>query len=181
MGNLPTARTENCIAGASVSHNLINEIQDNIIGHKRPTFVRTFYPKFTNASGFAAGVNPVNATFPLSYNSAGAVANAQFDIEFEDGDRLTNLLYQAAGNGTTDLTFGGIFYAATMGVAPTQLTSWTDVNRAAAWGTVDIGAIGTGPVLSPQVLSAGASLTVQLVTNAAGYSIGTFWAVFDRL
>lgn len=31
MGNLPTARTETCIAGAAVSHNLMNEIQDVLI------------------------------------------------------------------------------------------------------------------------------------------------------
>lgn len=31
MGNLPTARTENCVAGAAVSHNLLNEIQDVLV------------------------------------------------------------------------------------------------------------------------------------------------------
>lgn len=42
MGNLPIARTENCVAGAPVSHNLINEIQDNIIGNNHGLLTLTF-------------------------------------------------------------------------------------------------------------------------------------------
>lgn len=37
MGNLPVSRTENCVAGAPVNHNLINEIQDNLIGDNHGT------------------------------------------------------------------------------------------------------------------------------------------------
>lgn len=31
MGNLPVSRTENCVTGAPVNHNLINEIQDVLV------------------------------------------------------------------------------------------------------------------------------------------------------
>jgi hypothetical protein len=175
---LPTSREYTAGPGSPIQSNAFNILQDCVIGHKRPTFTRTFYPKFMLAGGFVLGNNPVNASFQQSYNSAGAVNPAYFDIPFEDGDVLVDVKYSAAGNGVTDMTNGVVIHAPSSGVVTTALASWADNNRAAAWGVVDVSALVT---FTPQLLVAGASLYVQLVTNAAGYSIGVCQAVFTRL
>lgn len=66
MGNLPTARTETVVAGAAVSHNLINEIQDNIIAnHSQLVAVKTILvPISASAIGGGATVQAVSLTGP---------------------------------------------------------------------------------------------------------------------
>lgn len=161
--------TSPTVAGSLAVHG--NVTVDGVIISHQP---RVEYPSFLEAGGFVAGINPVNPSFSVSYNTAGAVTNALISVPFKAGDSLINIRYQAAGNGSADLITGAIFYAPSMGVTAVQLTGWTDINRAAAWGVVDVALIGSGPVLVPTTLAAGGSLLVQLITNAAGYSVGMF-------
>lgn len=176
---LPTSRNTTYAAGSQVKSADLNDIQDCIVGHKRPTFKRTFYPKFV-----IPGTNPFTGALAgashLVWSSAGA-ANAIFDIPYEDGDRLINLRYWAAGDGAVDLTLGKIFWSSDLTGALSTIANWTDNNRAASFGLVDVAAISTGPTFTPTTLAADGDLFVQLITNAANYTLGPFTAWFDRL
>lgn len=183
MGNLPNSRTVNANPSDSVSSALADEMQDCVIGAKRKLFWRTFYPRFITFSTFAPGGSGVTLggiNHP-GYTCSAAAANAAFDIPFDDGDRLMGFRYWAGGNGTVDLTNGFISYSGSPTVADTTLALWADVNRAAAWGSVDVTAIASGPAFTPQILVIGGALTVSISTNAAGYVIGPCTAAFDRL
>lgn len=180
MGNLPTSRTLTLVPGDPIPSALLNEVQDNIIGHKRPVFKRTFLPKFV-----IPGTNPYAGSLfgsgQLGWSSAAGAVNTSFDIPFEDGDRLINLRYWAAGDGTVDLTTGKIFWAPAMTGAVSTIANWTDNNRSSTFAIVDVAAISTGPAFTNTTLTADGNLFVQLITNAANYQLGSFTAWFDRL
>lgn len=179
MGNLPGSRTVNANPSDAVSSALADEMQDCIIGAKRKLFWRNFYPSFTLPGTFFGGIATVAGHNVHAYVSPGGASTSLFGVPFDDGDTLVGLKYWASGNGTVDLTSGLLFYGATMTVDPTQIASWTDTNRAAAFGILDIGVASL--TFPPTLLAAGGSLFVQLVTNAAGYNIGPWWAGFTRL
>lgn len=141
--------------------------------NKRSAFPRTFMPRFLVPGTFTGGNNPVVVGGPLCYNSSGS-CTAVFDIPYEDGERLIGFKYWAAGNGTTDLLFGNVNYNA-INAAIATFAIWSDSNRAAAWGLVDVGM--TTP--SPTLVS-GNALQATIPINAGGYSIGPCIAIFDR-
>jgi hypothetical protein len=178
---LPTSRERTYAAGSQVFSADLNKIQDCIIGRKRPVWSVTWNPTMLVQTNFAWGANPVNAAFPpcLTSNSVGALLT--FGIPYEDGDRLIGFKYMSAGNGAADTNGGRIDYAATIGTATSQLASWTDTNRAAVWGVVDVTTIAAAPAFTSQVLAATGSLIVTIPANGTGLSLGGFTALFDRL
>ncbi len=101
-GSLPVSRTVTLGPCDPIPTSLINEIQDNIIGHKRPSFRRSFLPQFKVITGgsFVAAPNP---THPLQYlyqvSTARSLASGQFDVQFEEGDTFTGLTIEAYGDG----------------------------------------------------------------------------------
>lgn len=182
MGLLPVARNTDYVSGVTpVKGNDLNDIQDQIIGSKRPPWWRHFYSAapLTN-SNFTFGTNPVNALAPPCWTSTSS-GTILFPIYFDDGDRLIGFKYWSAGNGVVDVSGGVVLYSATFGAAPTTLAGWNDSNRAAAWGLVDVGAIAASPVFTPQMLAAGGTLYFSIPANGAALSIGSYSAQFDRL
>lgn len=181
MGNLPNSRTSSPNPSDPVSSALTGEIEDCIIGAKRKAFSRTFYPKFIKNVNWIGDTPTVAGQIVVAYTSPGGSATGIFEIPFDVGDRFIGLKYWAAGNGTVDLSTAAVQYGSVMTASPTTIANWTDNNRAAAFGIVDVGAISTSPTFAPQLLAEGASLMVTIVTNAAGYMVGPWWAFFDRL
>lgn len=173
MGNLPTARTETCIAGASVSHNLINEIQDVLIA--RNTFSRTFYPPIIVSvpAGITTGAaNPAGAAKAGVFKFT-AAGSTHFGIPFNPGEKITGFSYSAYGDGVTDVD-GLVAYCSDITTDAIILASWTDTNRAAAWGAPAIG------TFTPQVLAAGGILFAVLTvsTFSTAYYASPFSASF---
>lgn len=100
MGNLPVSRTENCIAGAAVSHNLINEIQDCIVGGLRPNQPLVLSAIQGNASsGWSFGSAGIGALPSATCTVAGTVLPVWFPLC--EGEQIDSVTFRAYGNGTT--------------------------------------------------------------------------------
>lgn len=173
MGNLPTARTETVVSGAAVSHNLLNEIQDVLVA--RNTFSRTFYPPIIVSvpGGIITGApNPAGSSKAGVFKLT-ATGSTHFGIPFNPGEKLVGFSYSAYGDGVTDVD-GLIAYCPDITTDATILASWTDTNRAAAWGAPAIG------TLTPQVLAAGGILFAVLTvsTFSTAYYASPFKASF---
>lgn len=165
---LPTSREETATAAANVKSNTINAIQDAIIGGKKAATKKIINPlplKFYN-SGWNVVTGGAHYIEPAAGSSSFLAPDG-----FEVGDRITGFEVRAYGNGVADITY------TLMLVSPsglyTTLSTITDLNRAAAWGS----AVG---VVTPAVLAAGESLLIQVdATN--GTRIGAFTLTYDRL
>lgn len=137
------------------------------------SFPRTFYPSFVFGAVVAAAANPVGGLRPVCWQFTGA-GTVFFSIPCSAGETITGFSYEAYGDGAADVTAGTVTYSASMGTAGANLATWTDTNRAAAWGAVNVG------TFTSQLIATGGVLTVSLLVNAANYYIGAFIATFTR-
>lgn len=178
MGLLPAARTTTLVNGDPISPDLINEIEDMIVGNKRATYGRTFYPRFVIVGSWSAVAVIVTAggfAHPGFTSTAGSVLSV-VEIPYIVGERITSLDLKVCGNGAADLS-ADVAYASTYLATDVSISIPTlivDSNRTAAWATFSI------PV-TPTILTAGSSLTLQFFADQAGYTIGHITANFDRL
>lgn len=189
MGTLPVFRTENCVAGAPVSHNLINEIQDNIIANNRASFTRTFWPKLINSAAWSEGSISIAAGAPGASTGTGiggeprgyystASGGARFAIPFEDGDRITGLSIEMRGDGVHGSLLEIDWHpnmANTITGAGTPIGSWNVATHASGFVVNNAGAF------TPTVLGAGNMLYVWISASGAGLAFGPVVATFDRL
>lgn len=175
MGNLPTSRTETCVAGAPISHNLINEIQDCIVGAQRKSFSRPRGPRFMvpGTWGTPALVTDSLGKQLIASTSVGATTGF-IEIPFDDGDRITALTMQVLGNGSADTLFDVFLGTTAAGLVSIASGGITDTNRTNTWATLST------LVITPTVLVSGNSLYLQAVPNAAGYSLALVVPTFDR-
>jgi hypothetical protein len=173
MGLLPNARTTTLVNGDPISPDLLNEIQDNIIGAKRRAFVRRFYPYFFVAGSWTTQSTAAGSPNRPGITTAGVTAGL-FAIPYEVGDRLTALTFQGCGNGVTDVNFS-LIYAADYVAATATIGSAVETNRPVAWATVNFS------LTSTPVMVDGDTLYVVAAPSASGYTIGQVSATFDRL
>jgi hypothetical protein len=163
MGNLPSARTENCVAGASVSHNLMNEIQDVIISEhasraadKTKSFTGT---EFRVQSGTAT----VNLIGDIA-STAACVLVANIPLAVGDTLKSVSVVFDS-GTGTVDVTDFHVSLISSNG---------TETNL----GSTTVSNIGS-PVVTPinvtdTVLAANQSFIINISINATGCSVRNF-------
>jgi hypothetical protein len=174
---LPVSRDTTYAASSQVKSADLNDIQDCIIGNRKPTMTKIFGPNgggilpLAPANWSAAGPNP-NPGGNYFWSVGGAVA---FMVYFpvEVGDRITGLSARAYGDGAADCTFTAGYFDAS-GVLQT-LGSLNDVNRAAAWGDAVMGGWTNHTIVAGEILGC----YVQI--NAANYRIQKWAVTYDRL
>lgn len=173
MGNLPGSRTENCVAGAPVNHNLINEIQDNIIAHNRAPFTRSFWPKILHVASGTWVLGDIGAaTFAPYIKSTGAASQVLLEIPCEEGDRITGLSAEVFGNGVANAMFI-LYYGVGIG-SESGLSTTNDLARTAAWANLPLAAV------TPQVIATRGGLYL-FVQADANYQVSKLHATFDRI
>lgn len=174
MGNLPTSRTENCVAGAPLSHNLINEIQDVIIAHSRASWTAPTWPIIRlGAASIIESADPDNAAHPpVRKFSGGATVIAE--IPFTQGDRITAFTLELYGDGAVDATLQ-VLYGTRSGGQVQIGTTNNITNVPASWATY------APTVFTPTDLAANGQLSLSLTANAANLYFGYIWPVFERL
>lgn len=176
---LPTRRNRTYAAGVQVFSTDLNAFADGFTGRKKPPFERRFFPRLAfpgttnvwvpNTLTIGGGV-----ASPVIQSTGGTGAVANVEIPYEPGERILGLHLNAAGDGSADIQFD-VFYAASLAVAASTLSTLTDVNRAAAWGKIIM------PSFVAQVLASDSVLFLRLSPTATGYQIGPCTAWFDRL
>jgi hypothetical protein len=169
---LPTTRNTNYAAGSSaIKATDLNALQDCVIGKKFPSIVRTFFPR-------PVGSLPTNWSLVVGATDAyllSAAAPTSFLIEIptETGDRVTNLNFTAFGDGAVDCTF--TVYTLDSAHVATNLCTFNDVNRAAAWGLAQLNPF------TAHTMALGESLLCYVSANAANYRLSHGRLTLDRL
>lgn len=163
--NLPTSRSYTLTAADDVPSELLNELQDAIIGKKFKSTPRNFHPVPMPGSAYTLSGE--------GYIESSALGGARIPIPVEEGERITAITIKAYGNGVVDVTYE-LRLLANDNVTSTLLGSITDNNRAAAWGEVTF-------AVTPTIIGAGESLSLTAAPNAAGARLGRIKATFDRL
>lgn len=174
MGNLPTSRTETCITGAPVSPNLINEIEDCIIGTKRAAWKRSVWPNISSgAASVIEAANPGGGGLP-PVRKINAAAGIYLEIPYDEGDTVSSLSFQGYGDGAVDVTVDMVYSS---GYSVSQLTLSTQLvitNAPATWTAYSLASF------VPTLLSAG-PLSIIINTNAANFYFGRMLPTFSRL
>lgn len=171
MGNLPTSRTENCIPGAPVSHNLMNEIQDNIVGENHGTktiSVPINGPRTGAAPGFTGDFFTISGASPQA---------AVFQISgIPVGRRMTAVRVRVKDSATGPTTMQVTIYPSTDGAQGASLGS-----SAVSSGS---GAAQTLPVTGINTIVAGLvtySVYVQTTAGAANTTVCAIDVDYDNL
>lgn len=158
--SLPTTRDFNIIPGVTpVPGNLLNTLQDCIIGNKKPSMVRGSLPNL-----WLPGANWAPAVG--GYLSCTGVAGAIIaPPAMEEADRITQVVIASFGTGAATVTHVIAYQTAALSVV--TLATATDVNRAAAWGDFTINptahVMGVGEVLYHSIAS---TVTGPRLSNA---------------
>ena len=165
--NLPGSRSYTLVPGSSeVPASVINELQDCIVGNKKPTMWRTGFPITNGYGSWVAGSG--NALISTAGGVVGAIA-----LPCEEGDRVTNFDLYVTGNGTADATFD--LYMGSLLTTTTNIGTLTLTNQPGpAWAKVSI------PV-APRVLDPDSFLYLAMLPTGAGFYIGGWRLGYDRL
>lgn len=169
MPGLPSDYEEIVTSASTVKPATIMKIQAAIIGDKKASKPKTFFPAFINS--------PANWTAPAGIgahwlSNAAAVA-ALISVPMEAGDRVTGLSFSANGDGVVDCVY--TVWAMSVAQAGTQLATLADNNRPLGWGVASVAPF------TPWTFSAGESLLIQVAPNAGGYRLGNGQLFYDRL
>jgi hypothetical protein len=167
---LPTSRNTTYTPGSSeVKGNDLNALQDAIIGGKKASRTRSFFPWLLTGTNIAmAGTVGVDMWWQTSNVGGGYVW-----LPCEVGDRITGLKINAYGDGVVDCTH--TVHKISTAQALASMGSIADLNRAAAWGVVDV------LPFTPTVIAAGEGLILQLAYSGLGYRLGNIQLIYDRL
>lgn len=181
MGNLPAARTIMINTGDPIPPNLLNELQDVLVGAKRKTFRRPFYPlairtTTTGGGSLTGAANPANATYAPTCKIVGGQLSVYFSVPTEEGERLTDFIIDLYGDGTNDpsITIAGFadMNSASAGGFVMNLT-----NVPAAWTTYTASVVGAG---SSILVAPGGFIQGVLSVIEPNLYYGRMIAVFDR-
>lgn len=174
MGTLPQSRQESHGAQSPIKGSTIDAIQDAIIG-----------AKFNASKPFCFG--PFGETLSGTWNwntagtvyivSAGGASSRLMRLDCQAGYRITDVVMRCFGDGAVDTTWT-LFYADAAGQVLNNLCTGADVNRAAAWGSVNISSLGA---FTTRTMLEGEALFLKADANAAAYRIGNIKPIFDRL
>jgi hypothetical protein len=171
---LPTSRNTTYGPASPVLSADLDDIQDCIVGAKRPSTPRGFFPAFFNApANWFCNVGA--STYWLS--QAGATA-AWFTVPVETGDRVTSLQFNVFGDGVADCTWQAWIMSALQ--VGTKIADIQDINRAAAWGVFDLATDLVTPWAN-HTFAAGESLLIRAAPTAQNYQIGNGRLIWDRL
>jgi len=173
MGNLPTSRTETLVAGAPISHNLLNEIQDVIVGGLRAAWKRSVWPMISSgAANVTEAANPAGGSLPpvRKFSAAGGI---YLEIPYDEGDTVSSLSFQGYGDGAVDVTVDMV-YGSGYSVAQLTLSSQLVITNApATWTAYSLASF------VPTLLSAG-PLSIIITANAANFYFGRMLPTFSR-
>lgn len=161
---LPTSRNETCTNASPVNPNLINDLQDCVVGKKCGPTVR---PQL--ALGGVGWSAPAGQLYLLSTGPGTAI----IPLYTETGDRITGLTLAAFGDGAVDVVYTLKKIGPTMAGA-VSLGTIADNNRAAAWGDVVI-------AVAASIMGAGEALYLEAVASAANARLGVIRQTYDRL
>lgn len=161
---LPTSRNETATNATPVNPNLINDIQDCVIGKKCPSSARTTLG--IAGVGWSA---PAGQVYALSTGPGTLLV----PLPSETGDRITGLVLAAFGDGAVDVTYNLKKIGPTM-AGPVTIGAIVDNNRAAAWGDVAL-------VVTPAVMGVGETLYLEAIASAANARVGVIRQTYDRL
>lgn len=169
---LPASRNTTYAAGSQVKSADLNAIQDCIVGMKKPSFTRLFWPRLilntvfieTDTAGFA----------PVFYKS-NAAGRAYFVVPAEVGDHLlaNGITMEFFGDGAVDNAIL-VTHTTSVGSVGTTLNAFTLTNTPAAWTPVTF-SNNQSPVMVP-----GAQIVVSFNVNAANLQFGWASATFDH-
>lgn len=170
---LPTSRERTYAANSQVFSADLNALQDQFpSGGKRSSWTRSFWPKMLVDGDFVKGLT---GTQPYIKSTALSTAPVFIEIPCDEGDRITAFTYEAFGDGSADAVTIVAYAVGMSGFAsPTTLSTVTDNNRAASWGSVVM------PSFTAQVVAAGGGLYLKSTADT-NYRIGLCHATFDRL
>lgn len=166
---LPTTRDETITAASQIKAALLNKLQDMIVGHKKPSLMRT-------TPSLHAALSPTWVyDFGTGYIQSSSSTSACIGLLVEAGDRITGVSIMAQGDGVVDATYT-LRAVTAAGVVTTLCNAQADNNRSVAWGTVSL-------VLSPAtyVMSANEMLHLLVSPNAGNYRVGSVSYTYDRL
>lgn len=171
---LPNSRNTTYGPASPVESADLDDIQDCIVGSKRKSTPRTFFPTLLDGPNwtkvFGAGTS--------YYVAAGGVLTAWFSVPVDEGDRVTDLLINAYGDGAVDATIAAWYFdAAQVGHL---IATVTDLDRAAAWGFVSLAADIVTPWAN-HTFVAGESLMIGVSPTGANYRLGNCKLIYDRL
>jgi hypothetical protein len=183
MGNLPSSRTITLTPSDPVPSSLLNELQDQTIGHKRRTWTRSVPINFAGglASAWQLANKSAGGFFKPMIRSTSSFAGGTLFIPFEDGDRITGVSTETIGDGTVDSTWFVFWSPGATAVANTELGSVSFVNHPTTSTTVVVLGPGGSGTFSPQVLSAGDLLWMVIGPSAQDLFISPPQVTFDRL
>lgn len=172
MGNLPNSRTITINTGDPVPPNLLNEIQDVIVGGFSSS-------KTEVLAGFdfevQSGTSSITTEGRRDITSAGGLMMARLPLR--TGDRLRSVLMTIHGDNTVDATWA-IKKIAAAGTATTISSgTFTDVSSSSVVGT---GPDVTGLPDSDTKLASGEFFFFQLAPNAANFGVNNIRVTYDR-
>lgn len=166
--SLPSSRDITINSGDPIPSSLLNKLQDCVVGRKKPPYTRSAPSNQLSIWG--------STPWPLGTSgfttSAGVLAGDVF-LPVEEGDRITGITVSSFGTGALTVTHN--LYKISAAMANTLLQSFTDVNRAAAWGDFVF------PAFTPYVVGAGEVLRLEISVVSAGAKIGNIRYTCDKL
>lgn len=176
---LPTSRDVTLTPADPVPSALLNKLQDQVVGAKRPSFTRTFWPHLLSCSnGFEEVLYGTRPDILTRAEGVEPLTVAYFTIPFESGDRITGFAIETLAEGGTPSSVLNIEHASSMAGShtPTLIGTWT-VNHAEAWTLYQVSNF------TPTLLGAGDMLLVTWGPSLGQTNLyfGPVRATFDRL
>lgn len=166
--SLPSSRDITINPTDPIPSALLNKLQDCVVGRKKPPYTRA---AITTQLGLW-GSTP----WPLGtggFTTSTGIADGDVYLPVEEGDRITGITVSSFGTGALTVTHS--LYKISAAMANTLLQTFTDVNRAAAWGDFVF------PAFAPYVVGAGEVLRLEISVVSAGAKIGNIRYTCDKL
>lgn len=184
MGNLPNSRSKTYVDGDPVDPQILNEVQDQVVGAKRsewPGYV-TVIPYFVSiASGTPSWALPP-AGVSVYCQSTNATNQAWFKLETEGGDQLRGIRFDAFGasSGTLQVQVfygtvaAGVGSGAFIGTQAIPNGVWTSYRADAA------NAFGGSNFFVQPTLDDTNIAVVEFVASTVGVRIGNIRPILGR-
>lgn len=123
---------------------------------------------------FVLAADPTGSGDQVWVSNANVPSDASFAVPFQAGDRVTELVFKAYGNGSDGgLKYMKVIYQPRPGASVQTLAMGEDLGRSTQWGSVGF------PGFQPTVLTGGLVL-VRFDVTEVGYYIGKVTATFER-
>lgn len=170
MGTLPNSRTTTIVDGDPISGNLIDEIQDCIIGLRRKAYSRVFYPSPLIVSGgpFTCVANPVNPAWPPAWKAA-ALGSMFATVPVESGEIITGIDLDSYSPGVGDIKVT-LTYSTTMGAGSPVIGAApvAQATPAGGWNRYAFPIV----IAIPHVVADGESILAEISTGTANQHFG---------